>query len=253
MIQKGLIQSVDRALRILEVIADARRDLGLVEISKKVLLDPSTTYRLLKTLEKHQFIKQVQKKEKYSLGYRAFEIGNAIPFVMHLRAASTAPLEALRDRTGESANLAIRDGWEALYLSQILAQQYTLRVSSEIGRRIPMHCTAVGKVLLASLSPEELVPFFARTLSPYTAKTITNSDRLREHLSSVRDSHWALDDEEFEFGARCVATEVCDSEGKVVAAVSLSGPMVRFGEDRISFFLPLLMQTAKSISNALIS
>jgi IclR family KDG regulon transcriptional repressor len=113
------IQSVDRALRILEVIAKAGRDMGLVEVSRMVNLDPSTTYRLMKTLEMHQFVKQVQKKDKYSMGFKAFEIGNAIPLLTHLRGAAKGPLEVLRDRTGETTNMAVRDGQEALYVEQI--------------------------------------------------------------------------------------------------------------------------------------
>jgi DNA-binding IclR family transcriptional regulator len=245
------IQSVDRALRILEVIARAGRDLGLVEVSKLVELDPSTTYRLLKTLEAHQYVKQGQKKDKYSLGFKAFEIGNAIPLLAHLRGACKGPLEALRDRTGETANLAVRDGQEALYVEQISAQQYTLRVSSEVGRRVPLHSTAVGKVVLASFSQAELNAYLKRPLTPFTAKTITSADKLREHLEETRMRNWALDDEEFEFGARCIATPVKNAVGRVIAVVSISGPSVRIGEDRITFFLPLLMQTATLISNSL--
>jgi DNA-binding IclR family transcriptional regulator len=155
----NVVKSVDKALRILEVISDAKKDMGLVEISKKVMLDPSTTYRLTKTLEKHNFVKQDQKKEKYSLGFKAFEIGNSIPFLVHLRGVAKGALESLRDRVGETANLAIRDGWDALYVEQILAQQYTLRVASEVGRRIPLHATAVGKILLSSMNEDELQQF----------------------------------------------------------------------------------------------
>jgi len=248
---KGLVQSVDRALQILEVIAKSKLELGLVELSRKVFLEPSTTYRLLKTLEAHGLIQQNPRTNKYSLGFKAFEIGNSIPFLVHLRNVSRGPLDALRDRTGETANVAIRDGWEAMYIEQISAQAYTLRVISEVGRRIPLHATAVGKVLLAGMSDKELEKFLKQPLKPYTAKTITDPAMLREHLKEVRKRNWALDNEEFEFGASCIATDIKNSDGEIVAAISLSGPSIRFGEERISFYLPFLIDTAITISNSI--
>ncbi|MGB9553237.1 MAG: IclR family transcriptional regulator [bacterium] len=248
---KGLVQSVDRALQILEVIAESKQELGLVEISRKVFLEPSTAYRLLKTLEARRLIKQDPRTNKYSLGYRAFEIGNSIPFLVYLRSIARGPLEALRDRAGETVNIAIRDGWEAIYVEQIPAQAYTLRVISEVGRRIPLHATAVGKILLSGMNEQELEKFLKHPLKPYTARTITDPEILSAHLKEVRKRNWALDIEEFEFGACCIATSIKNPEEEIVAAISLSGPLIRFGEERVSFFLPLLIDTALTISSSL--
>ncbi|MCR4429197.1 MAG: IclR family transcriptional regulator [Caldiserica bacterium] len=248
---KSTVQSVDRALQILEVIADSRYELGLVEISRRVFLEPSTTYRLLKALENHRLVQQDPKTNKYSLGFRAFEIGNSIPFLVFLRSVARGPLETLRDRTGETVNLAIRDSYEAIYLEQIPAQTYTLRVITELGRRVPLHATALGKILLSGLNPEELKNYIKNPLKPYTAKTITDPKILLEQLEEIRKRNWARDIEEFEFGACCVAAGIKNGEGGIVAAISLSGPSIRFGEERISFFLPLLMDTALTISSAM--
>ncbi|MEM3448575.1 MAG: IclR family transcriptional regulator [Nitrososphaerota archaeon] len=248
---KGLVQSVDRALQILEVIAESKQELGLVEISRKVFLEPSTAFRLLKTLEARRLVKQDPKTNKYSLGFRAFEIGNSIPFLVFLRSIARGPLEALRDRTGETVNIAIRDGWEAIYVEQLPAQAYTLRVISEVGRRIPLHATAVGKILLSGMSDQELEKFLKHPLKPFTAKTITDPEMLLEHLKEIRKRNWARDIEEFEFGACCVATSIKNQKEETIAALSLSGPSARFGEERVSFFLPLLIDTALTISSSL--
>jgi len=245
------VKALDKALHLLELLAGAGRPMGLGEVSRGAGLDPSTAHRLLRTLGARDFVRQEGRGGKYHLGLRAFEIGNAVTYVEQLRQSVRPCLEALTVSAQETSNLAIRDGCDGIYVEQVPGPRF-VRAFTEVGRRIPLHCTAVGKVLLAPLQPAELDEFCRRRpLTACTRNTITTRPALDRELSRVREQGFAVDDEEFEPGASCVAAPVFDRAGNVVAGVSTSGPAVRFDPSTVAAFVALVHEAAQDISRRL--
>jgi DNA-binding IclR family transcriptional regulator len=238
-------------LAILEALAQEGREVTLKQVSIIVGLDASTTHRLLQTMAARGFVRQEEDSGKYYLGLRAFEVGNAVPHTSHLRGLARPILAALTEKTEETSNLAVRDAWNGVYLEQQTSPHY-LRMAAEVGRVIPLHCTAVGKVLLAGIPDEELVRFLHRErFSPLTTRTIVSPEELEQEIHWIRTSGYAVDDEEFEEGAKCVAAPVRDRSDRVVATVSVSGPAARFTTDRLNLFIPLVKKAGMDVSRAL--
>lgn len=245
------VMAVDKALRLLELMAGEGRGMGLVELSRGAKVDPSTAYRLLQTLSARGFVRQQERGGKYNLGLRAFEVGNAVTYIEQLRQLVRPSLHELTERSQETSNLAIRDGWDGIYVEQVPGPRF-VRAFTEVGRRIPLYCTAVGKVLLAAMKPAEIEEFYRRRpLEAYSKNTITTPPALDSELARVREQGYAVDSEEFEAGAGCVAGPVRDRSGNVVASVSASGPVVRFEPAAVEMFISLVHEATGEISRRL--
>lgn len=221
---RGLVQSVDRALDLLEALAAAEVALGVGELAREVGLPQGTTHRLLRSLEQRGYVHQGAGR-KYSIGTAALRLGDA---AQRSLARSARPyLSELVELSGESANLAVLEGNDVVYVAQS-PSPHSLRMFTEVGRHVTPHSTAVGKVLLAALPEDRAVGVLRRAGLPrYTDHTITDLDELLAELDATRDRGWAVDEGEQELGVRCVAVPV-HQHGRVVAAVSLSGPAGRF-------------------------
>lgn len=220
----GTVQSLDRALDLIEALARAERALGVGELAEDTRLPQGTVHRLLQTLHARGYVRRTDAR-KYSLGTGTLRLGDAAQRAL-VRAARPYLAELVR-LSGETANLAILEGDDVVYVDQV-ASPHTLRMFAEVGRRVPPHSTAVGKVLLAALSRDRVVPLLQRTgLPARTSSTITDADAFLAELDLVRERGWAADEEEQERGVRCVAVPV-GREGRVVAAMSVSGPADRF-------------------------
>ena len=220
----GPVQSLDRALDVLEVLTRSDGPVGVGEIATATGLPQGTVHRLLRGLQARGYVRR-DTSRKYSLGAAAFRLGDA---AQRSLARSARPhLASLVDLAGETANLAVLEGDDVVYLAQVPSPQ-TLRMFAEVGRHVPPHSTAVGKVLLAGLPREQALGLLARRgLAPLTPHTITDLDRFCEELDETAARGWAGDEEEQELGVRCVAVPVGRS-GHVLAALSLSGPAERF-------------------------
>ncbi|MEW6522742.1 MAG: IclR family transcriptional regulator [Bacillota bacterium] len=245
------VQSVDRALALLEALAEVGNAAGLVELSERVDLDASTAHRLLQTLQARGFVRQEEGTRRYSLGLRAFEVGNAVDFVNELRHASRPVLETLAERSQETTNMVIRSGWKASIIEYWPGQHF-LRVQAEVGRVMPLHATASGKVLLAACAPDEIEAFLRQgRLAALTPRTVTSPDEIRQDQQWVRAHGYAVDDEEFETGVRCVAAPVRNRDGRVVAAVSISGPTVRMQSGELNQYIQMVRRAGADISRNL--
>lgn len=245
------VQAVDRALAILETLAEAGRPMGLVELSTRVGLHASTVHRLLATLGKRKFVVQDPQTGRYRLGMRAFEVGSAAIQQVELREIARPFLRWLMEETQETANLAVLMDGEVVYIDQVESQNL-VRMFTRVGRRVPAHCTGVGKILLAGLSDDEVMRVLdARGLPRFTPHTIVDLRELLKELQRVRASGYALDNEEREVGVRCVAGPVRDHEGRVVAAVSISGPSSRITEDRLPQLIAAVLTATSRISTEL--
>lgn len=247
----NVVSSVVRALSLLDAMAAQGRAIGIADLSKRVRLHVSTVHRLLATLITRGYVRQDPETGKYALGLRTFVLGQAYLEHMDLRRAAQPALQRLAQRMGETANLVAMDREEAVYLDRAESTQ-SVRFFSRIGHRAPLYCTAVGKVLLADLQPEEREEVLGRlTLTPLTRNTITDASALRQELDRVAAQGYALDREECEEGASCLAVPLRDHTGRVVAALGISAPTVRLTAAKREQLIPLLVEEGRSLSQEL--
>jgi len=247
-----VVQSVDRALDILESFDFNEEELGVSELAHKLDLHKNNVFRLLATLEVRGYIEQDKKSGNYRLGIKTFEIANVFLHHLGLRRQARPILEELVGRCDETGYLAVLDGSDVIYVLMHETSQ-TVRIVLRLGQRLPAHCTAAGKAQLAFESVDRLQLLFKdKPLRKLTDNTITSPDALRGHLREVARLGFATDNEEFELGVRCIAAPVKDYSKKVVASIGLSGPLSRFSMDRIEKELaPLVKEAGERISERL--
>ncbi len=236
------IQSLARGLKILNLLEQARSGMGTTEVAKEMAIDKSSASRLLHTLAKYSFVVQDGDTARYQLGPRLLTLGQRVLDRISLRDHARPFLYKLVDVTGECAHLAILAQRQALYIDQAESSA-ALRVESEVGTLSPLHCTALGKVMLAfgeSALPEALLPF--------TQRTITDQAVLQAQLWQIRQRGYAIDDEEYNYGVRCVAAPVRDHRGDPLGAIGISGPAGRVTLERIDEFGVIVRQVAADLS-----
>lgn len=245
------IQSLARGLNIMGLLADADEPMNLTEIAKKLSVNKSTAFHLLGTLANHGFVVQDPKHRHYTLGLRIVELSRGVLDRIELRTVARPSLKLLQQRVRESAHLAVLGGGHAVYVDNVTSDA-NLNVQTEIGRRAPVYCTAIGKSLIAWMSPEDLKGLVeGAPLARFTPRTITTLRELIPHLEVVRERGYAVDDEEFDVGVRCVAAAVRDHRDKVVASVGVSGPTVRVTLERVPEIGQIVMETAQEMSRLL--
>lgn len=241
---------MDRALRILEAMAAEARSLALGEIAERVGLHVSTVYRLLATLRARAFVEKDELTVRYRIGTAALRVGSSFLSGMDLRPALRPVLESLAARSRETANLVIIQGLEAVYVDHVIGTKVA-KLFTQVGQRVPLHCTAVGKVLLAfSLQHERDALLSQIKLTRFTKKTFTTRRLLAAELTRVRTVGYAVDQEEHEDGVACMAAPVFDAPGKVAAAVGISGPSGRVLET-VSSLAKIIQACAAEASRGL--
>lgn len=244
----GTVQSIQRALSLLEALEDSRGEVGIAELSKRVRLHVSTAHRILATLVARGYARQSPETGRYALGAKALNLAESYLDQMDLRRVVRPVLERLSQETGETANLVILDRREALYLDKVESPQ-SLRIFSRIGRRAPLYCTAVGKVLLAFRPKEEVDALLGRGPFERLARhTITSATQVRRELEKVRDQGFALDREECEEGACCIAVPIRNAQGDVEAALGISAPTTRVTPRRMEDLIPIMLRTGREVS-----
>lgn len=246
--ERGGVQSVERTLDILEALVELGTESGLVEIGQTVGLPLATVHRLLGTLIRRGYVKQNRQNRKYSLGFRALRMGHDMRHPFSLRLEARPFLQRLMRRSGESANLAVLDDGQVMYIEQAQSSRI-LRMFTELGNRMPPHSSASGKVLLA-FAPHDAVDAILRRygLPRRTHNTITDPARLRKELASIRAAGFAVDNEEHEDGVRCIAVPVRDGTGQVVASLSISGPITRLNDEQIRRFTADIVECSGQLS-----
>jgi IclR family KDG regulon transcriptional repressor len=247
-----IIQAVSHALDLLEQFHGEVDELGVTELSKRLKLHKNNVFRLLATLESRGYIEQNKATENYRLGLKSLELGQTFIKQMGLLRQAKPILERLVKDCNETSYVAIFKEGYVVYLD-VVETDLTVRVVSRVGSRLPAHCTAAGKVHLAFMSDEELEALFPEhQLKAYTSKTITDRDALKAELKKVVDQGYALDNEELDPGVRCVAGPIRDYTRRIVGAVSVSGPSMRFTDERIEKeLIPLVMQASQDLSTRL--
>jgi DNA-binding IclR family transcriptional regulator len=245
------IQSLARGLDTLTMLANQAGSMGVTEVAQALDVDKSSAFRLLSTLASRGFVEQDEETRRYRPGLQIVELARQVLDRIELRAVAKPLLRQLRDRVDESAHLAVTSEGHVVYVDAEESGA-TLNVNTEIGRHAPLHCTAIGKALIAYLSPKDMKRIIEQSrLKRYTPRTITTIQELIPHLEAVRKRGYAVDDEEFEPGVRCVAAPIRDYRDRVVACVGISGPSVRVSLDRVPEIGAATVETAEAISRLL--
>lgn len=238
------VQSVDRALDILELLASRPGTLGVTEIAREAGLAPGTAHRILGGLAQRGWVRQ-DPGRRYGVGPAALLLGGAAS--SKLAVVAGPALRSAVEATGETANLASLEGEVMVYVAQA-PSPHTLRIFAEVGRPVPLHSTAVGKVVLAGMTPDQVRRLLQTTQLPArTPHTLTSVGDLRHELDRVRAQGFALDDEEQELGVRCVAVPVPTSTPWCRLALSVSGPTERMSRERAVTVVPDLRRIAEDL------
>lgn len=245
----GGIQSLERASAILDAVARHRDGIGLADLAKAVGLHASTTFHLAKTLAALGYIRQTADSRLYRLGPKIFALAAGASGELELVQAATPVLQALGSATGESTHLAIDVVAGEVRVVARTAGAGAFQMVDHTGGVRPAYCTALGKILLAAVTPEAFERFLAETpLAPRTARTITDPERLRQEIEQVRLKGVAYDDCEFDAEVRCIAAPVRDFTGRTVAALGLSGPVWRMSVQRMHAVAPDVADAAARLS-----
>lgn len=235
------IQSLARGLKILAILADAPETVGVSSIALNLGIDKSSVSLLMQTLANYGFAEQEPSNRQYRLGPAIVQLSRSLLTKMPLREAAKPFLLNLVQETGECAHLGIHSQGKVLYIDQVESTQ-ALRVNTEVGFMAPLHCTALGKVLLAWD-----VATLTGELESYTPRTQVDPKLLQLELDKTRSLGYATDDEEFTIGVRCVAAPVIDYRGKVIGALGISGPASRITTDK----LPDMAEKVTAVASAL--
>jgi IclR family transcriptional regulator, acetate operon repressor len=240
------VQALTRGIDLLDALADAGGEAGVSELAGRTGLPPATIHRLVRTLLHRGYLRQLPSR-RYALGPRLVRIGDSAGRLIGRWA--TPVLADLVDAVGETANVAVLDGDQAVYLAQV-PSPHAMRMFTEIGRRVPVHCTGVGKALLSVLPAERVEAILARTGLPrLSPTTITDPAELHADLAASRARGYALDDGEQEPGVRCVAVAVARPREPV--AISVSGPQSRLDAAAVDRIAPLVVAAGERLRAAL--
>jgi IclR family acetate operon transcriptional repressor len=240
------VRSLERAFELLEHLADAGGEMALSELTEASGLPMPTIYRLMRTLVNRGYVRQAPSK-RYALGPRLIRLGESSSRL--LGGWARPALARLVDDVGETANMALFEGDAVVYVAQV-PSRHSMRMFTEVGRRVQAHCTGVGKALLAQLPPEAARALVCRTgLPAHTPHSITDLETLMRELALIRTRGYALDDEEQELGVRCVAVPI--SGAPTLSAISVSGPSGRLTSALVNDVVPLVRRTADRLARDL--
>jgi DNA-binding IclR family transcriptional regulator len=242
------VQSVDRALTILEQLA-RHGEAGVTELAAGLDVHKSTAFRLVATLEQHRLVEQTEDRGKYRLGVGLLRLAGATTARLDVVQEARPVCRQLAMDTGETVNVAVLADRAALYLDQV-AGSSALQSHNWVGQHIPLHATANGKVLLGGLDIERL-PDTLGSLAAYTDMTITRKDKLREELDHVRQQGYAVAIDELEVGLTAAAAPIRNAHGDVIASMSVSGPTFRLDEQRTHQVVAQLVAAATEVSHRL--
>lgn len=244
------VRAVTRALDLVIALSEGPTSIGLVALAESVALPPSTAFRLLESLKSRGFVRQTA-GGTYELGSRAFEVGSAFLRQVSLWSQATEIAEHLADYTQETASVGILDEGQVLYIA-IARGQSEIGIQSAAGTRHPVHCTSLGKVLLADLAwPQVQQVLKQRPPVRFTSRTLIEADGFRRELEHVRVQGFALDEEERTPGVICIGAPLRDHTGRVVGAVSISGPAFRMRERGVPDMAKQVMARAEEASRHL--
>jgi DNA-binding IclR family transcriptional regulator len=246
--QRGGVQSLGRAFAILEQVARHREGIGLAELSKLVGLHNSTTFHLAKTMVSLGYIRQERDSKRYRIGRPLFALAASALDEIEMVNVATPIMEELSRDTGESSHFAVRMG-DAVVVIARTSGPGAFQLTDRVGVVRPAHCTALGKIILAALRPDQLKRFLERVeLTPSTKKSISDPNVLLREIAEVRRSAIAIDDGEFNAEVRCMAVPVYNFTGDVVGALGISGPIWRMTDQVMTARAKIMKAAANRLS-----
>lgn len=241
------IQVIDRAMRLLDALAERSDPVSLKDLALATDLHPSTAHRILNDLVVGRLVERVDSGH-YMLGMRLLELGHLVKNRLDVREVAMGPMRELHELTGQTVNLSVRQGDEIVYIDRAYSERSGMQVVRAIGGRAPLHLTSTGKLFLAASDDRQVRAYVMRTgLAGSTRNSLTDAVLLERDLSLVRRHGYARDNEELEPGVRCIAASIRDESGRVIAGLSISAPAGRMQDEWIGD----LMDTAAQISRAL--
>jgi len=247
-----IIKSVANALDLLEEFGGDVRELGVTELSRRLKLHKNNVFRLLATLEHKGYIEQNKETENYRLGLKSLELGQTYLRQIGLVRQTRPILEELANKCNENAGLGIIRQNSVTYLDVVETEQ-TVRVASRIGWRLPIYCSAIGKAQIAFKSESEVEKVISlNDMKKFTDNTITDRKEFLKHLREIREKGYAVDNEEYEPGVRCVAVPIWDYTRHVVAGISVAGPAFRLTDEVLQKkIIPAVLEAGREISKRL--
>jgi IclR family transcriptional regulator, KDG regulon repressor len=244
------VPAIQRTLDLIEALAFNHHELTITEANRKFKIPKSSVYAILQTLKARGYVEQDQ-SDRYFLTLKLFSVGSALVDSLDLRRKVHPHLKELTDKAGITGHVAVRDGGHAVYIEKVEVLG-AIRLTTRVGKRMPLHSTAIGKALLAHLPEEEVSGFIAKYgLPPLTSRTLTSPREFRKELARVRSAGYSVSNEENEDGVRAVAAPIFDHTGQVVAAVNLGGSTLQIKVESLPSLGELVQSFAHRISRAL--
>lgn len=242
-----IVQALDRGLILLIALAKADK-ISLTELAQKVDMPPSSVHRLLNTLQKHEFAEFDKATQDWMVGVEAFRIGNTFVQRTNLIEVARPTMQNLMQDTGETANLGIIGNGDIIFVNQV-ETNHPIRAFFQAGTRSHIHASGIGKALLADFPREEVEKILTeKGLTFFTDKTLITNDAIFADLAKIKSRGWSLDDEERYSGMRCVAASIYNSLGEAIAGISVSGPTVRFSDQRVDELGPKVKRAANEVT-----
>ncbi|MFT8209499.1 MAG: glyoxylate bypass operon transcriptional repressor IclR [Symbiopectobacterium sp.] len=248
----GQVQSLTRGLTLLELIAQANGSVALTDLAQQAGLPNSITHRLLTTMQQQGFVRQVGDLGLWTIGSHAFIVGSSFLQSRNLLAMVHPMLSKLMEASGETVNLAVLDhsDYQAIIIDQVQCTAL-MRMSAPIGGKLPMHASGAGNAFLANLNDDQVSSLLHRKgLHAYTHATLVSPVHLKEDLAQIRRRGYSFDDEEHALGLRCIAACLFDEHREPFAAISISGPISRITDDRVTELGALVISAAKEVTLA---
>ncbi len=235
---------------LLRTVADADA-MSLTDLSHRVGMPASTAHRLLVTLQNFGYVEFNEDSQVWTIGVEAFRIGGSFARRIKVVDAGRPMLRALMEQTGETANMAIADDGDVVFVSQVETHE-PIRAFHRPGTRAHMHASGIGKALLAHLDDEALDKWMRQKgLFQYTENTIADPEALRREMAMIRTRGWAIDNEERTLGMRCVAAPVYNAFGEAIAGISVSGPTVRLPDSVLTEYGVLVRRMADDVTDSI--
>ncbi|MDD4600229.1 MAG: IclR family transcriptional regulator [Negativicutes bacterium] len=251
MAQQGImVQSIERAIQILNCFNGSNQELTLNAIASELNLNKSTVHGILNTLKHYDMVEQDEERGKYRLGMHLLVLGNRLLDRLEIRTVASPVIQELSEQVGETVHLVILRGTDVVYIDKCTSSK-SFQVFTAVGMSYPAYVTGVGKVLLADKSDDELCEIIPPVLNKVTEYSIGSREELLVKLAQVRKQGYAFDKDENEIGLSCVAAPIFDYSGKAVAAMSIAGPSARLDDKRMQELIGAVQNAAAEISRRL--
>lgn len=243
------VRSVERSLRILQAFSSDEVELNLSDLGRRLNLSPSTTHRLLTTLQRQGFIEQDESNGKYRLGLMLFKLGSLVQQGMNLRMQSVISLRRLMRRTSETSYLCVMDGDEALCIDRVEGDHQVRVLALDVGGRLPLNCGGAPRVLLAHMSDEQTEAFMKRRAFPrLTPHSLTQPDQIWQDIAQTREQGYTFSVEDVIEGVAAIGAPIRDHSRQVIGAISIAGILPHFDEDNRVTLIQFVREEAEAIS-----